>query len=132
MFLRWINESCWQTNECRFIPYLTQAERVEEGRARMEELERVMCEARAELDQVREVSGKIYYGILWFFITPILYIITIIVVSYFCLNVTIYFFFQFCSFTFHHAISFHKQYIYIAFEPQTSSVHGSYFFLWSL
>ena len=37
---------------------MTQAERVEEGRARMEDLERVMCEARAELDQVREVSGS--------------------------------------------------------------------------
>ena len=33
-------------------------ERIEKGRVRMEELERVMCEARAELDQVREVSGS--------------------------------------------------------------------------
>lgn len=33
-------------------------ERIETGRARMEELERVMCEAQAELDRVREVSGS--------------------------------------------------------------------------
>lgn len=33
-------------------------ERIETGRARMEELERVMCEARAELDRVRAVSGS--------------------------------------------------------------------------
>ncbi len=57
---RWKGTKMWLYERYRAgeISREDYVERVEEGRARMEELERVMCEARAELDRVRAVSGS--------------------------------------------------------------------------